>query len=121
VIAFAELAAGQDALVQAKRHGLSNDKDIYSVISSEIAHEIISDALQRDLAYGETLLSQTEAEQLARQVFVELFAGCELFYSNGNLGVGGGEWSPATEATFDTGVLGTGPGKVSCIWFLDED
>jgi hypothetical protein len=121
VIGFIADPEDGDVFFHAKRHGLIGNRSGYSAVSAAEAVRIIATALQADFAYRHKLRSEAQAARMAADVFDQVFAGCSTFYSNGSLGLGGSQWSPATEATFDTGVLGVGPERCSCVWFLDED
>jgi hypothetical protein len=74
------------------------------------------------MAYSYPMMSVERAKELAEQ-FLEQFGAVAKFYSNGWTGweTGSTGWSPATDATFDTGVLIIGNDRSGCIWVEDED
>ena len=45
------------------------------------------------------------------------------YFSNGDFfeGSSSHSWNPATQATFDTGVLIVGSERAGCLWVEDED
>lgn len=111
----------------ARLFGLFDSPDIYSEVSLEEARAVLVAVLIKDMAYGSPLVQPEEAAELA-DLFLGAFA-CDdaRYFTNGEFGkprsspnIGAG-WSPATEHTFDSGVLVLGSRQVGCAWFMDED
>jgi hypothetical protein len=64
-------------------------------------------------------MNPTRAASLWQQ-FLQQFDGQRLhFFSNCRSGLH--QWIPATDATFDTGVLIVGESSSGCLWVEDED
>ncbi|WP_086931669.1 hypothetical protein [Agarilytica rhodophyticola] len=105
---------------------LSNESGIYNKIKRPEAVEVLRAVLHRDMAYNVKIMSSEEAKNLAND-FVGEFGDDAVFYTNGEYGKPrdnpniGPSWSPATDATFDTGIIVVSHGVVACAWFTDED
>ena len=110
----------------AELFGLSSERGVYSRIERSEAVEVLKAVLHKDMAYGVKIMSSEKAKNLARK-FVSEFDDEAVFYTNGEYGKFredpnvGPSWSPATDATFDTGVIIVSNGVVGCAWFIDED
>jgi hypothetical protein len=97
-------------------------------LTRDEARKALERVLERDLAYGAQMMSQTTAKELA-DAFVGLFPEWAVFYTNGMFpprdhyrdGGWAGSWDPITPATFDTGVIAVGTAHVGLLWFEDED
>jgi hypothetical protein len=116
----------------AREFALRDDASIYHEIAEADARTLVRVALRRDLAYGAELMAEGRAATLADD-FIAAFGGTGVRYfsngswhlppvvaSDGRSGHGPG-WTPATAATFDTGVLVIGPARSGCFWVEDED
>jgi hypothetical protein len=57
-------------------------------------------------------MPEQQAEQLTERFFAQFGAGARFVTNN---------WCPATDATFDGGVLVIGPQRSGCLWVEDED
>ncbi|MDZ4656599.1 MAG: hypothetical protein SH868_03370 [Bythopirellula sp.] len=101
--------------------GLKSHPNIYIEFDLEVACKILCTLLHQDMAYKSELIPLAEAELLSN-AFIELFKGqiCR-FYSNGEWHIPYQEWTPATDATFDGGILALGEHLSGCVWFEDED
>ena len=110
----------------AELFGLSNESGIYKKIERAEAVEVLKSVLHKDMAYNVKIMSSEKAKNLAVE-FVDDFGGGAIFYTNGEYGKSrtnlnvGPSWSPATDATFDTGVIVIFNEVVGCAWFADED
>ncbi len=110
----------------AELFGLSNESDIYKNIERAEAIEVLRNVLHKDMAYSIKIMSSEKAKNLAVE-FVDNFGKEAKFYTNGEYGKPrkkpnfGPSWSPATDATFDTGVIVIIKEMVGCVWFTDED
>lgn len=100
---------------------------IYEEISLAEAAEHLASVLHRDMAYDHEIMPATQAKTLAHE-FVNQFSGeCARFFTNGSYGNSRdgmkslAYWTPATESTFDTGILVVTPTRIGCAWFMDED
>jgi hypothetical protein len=73
------------------------------------------------------VVSLGRAEQLAASVMERFRGEGAKFFTNGEFKneVGAGlvltGWDPATDATFDTGVIILGATESGCVWVADED
>ena len=107
---LAELAQG---------FGLSDQADVYIQIERTEAASIAISILSRDLAYGTEIMSSARAAAFWQQ-FLQLFNGQKLhLFSNSRSGPR--QWNPATNSTFDIGVLVVGESSSGCLWVEDED
>ena len=54
---------------------------------------------------------------------VDVLPGSARWWTNGDVALRGhlATWTPLSEATFDTGVIGVGDEHVLVAWFMDED
>jgi len=106
--------------------GLKGDASLYHQVDAEMARSILVGVLHRDLAYGNRLMSLARAEELAGQVMDLFKAPGVRFLTNGQFkhaaaGLVLSHWDPATESTFDTGVLMLATGDSGCVWVAEED
>lgn len=110
----------------ARLFGLFDSPDIYFEVAKEQAKSVLVAVLVKDMAYGSPLVQANEADELA-DAFFDSFAGDDArYFTNGELGKPrsssiGTSWSPATEHTFDSGVLVLSSRQTGCAWFMDED
>ena len=106
----------------ARAFGLRADPLCYHEIDEETAREVAAGVIHRDLAYRAEILPPAEASALAARFFERCIGpGCR-FYSNSDSSPGSsGGWSPATDATFDGGVIVVGRERSGCLWVEDED
>jgi hypothetical protein len=111
----------------APEFGLSAKPEIYEQISPDEAVEVLASVIHKDMAYGYEFTPLEQARQLASS-FVFSFPPLDTtYFTNGSFGKPrenpnvGPSWSPATDATFDTGVLVLSGVSTSCLWFKDED
>ncbi len=95
----------------------------YRRIDREEAGRLLTRLLHRDLAYDAEIMPLADARRLAKELLA-LVPDAELF-TNRSFGKAPGEavlaWDPATDATFDTGVIALGPTRSLCVWVEDED
>ena len=107
--------------------GLKGDASLYHQVDAEMARAILVGVLHRDLAYGNRLLSLSRAEDLAGQVMQRFTGPGVRFLTNGQFKHGAGvglvlsRWDPATDSTFDTGVLMLGTAESGCVWVAEEE
>lgn len=109
----------------AAEFGLLSSAGIYIEVSALEAESVLRSVLHRDMAYEREIVPLDEAARLAAEFIRQFSFESAKFYTNGEYGrprinssVG---WTPATEATFDTGVLMVSPNRIACAWFMDED
>jgi hypothetical protein len=95
-------------------------------ISREEASRILMSLLRLDMAYHAQLMSEGDAEVLARR-FLEQFP-CEGTRFVTNLGKAQNinrpfdvDSSPMTQSTFDGGVICLAKPVAGCVWVEDED
>jgi len=96
----------------AREFGLRGDAECYREIDEASARLSIRRLLHRDLAYSAEVMPEQQAEQLTEQFLAQFGSGARFFTNN---------WCPATNATFDEGVLVMGPDHSGCLWVEDED
>ena len=109
----------------ARSFGLAGAQGIYREIDASQAVSVLQRVIHVDLAHGADLVPPAKAQRLAI-AFVQAAGGPGArYFTNGSLGlptsVAGAAWSPATDATFDTGVLVLAPQRAACLWFEDEN
>lgn len=125
-IAQEKRTAVQSVESAAELFELSNHKGIYKEVERSEALCVLKNVLHKDMAYSTTIMSSEKAQNLANE-FVQQFGDDAVFYTNGQFGKALGDpsigpsWTPATDATFDTGVIVIADGVVGCVWFMDED
>ncbi len=100
----------------ANEFGLYDDPSAFAEVSASQAHSLVTSILHKDMAYSQPLMTEDRAQELTKQFFAK-FGGRARFYSNGWPDA----WNPATDATFDTGVLVLGEDCAGCLWVEDED
>ena len=103
----------------ARVFGLADDSTVYRSIESIEASAIATRILCADLAYNSKIMCVSRAGDLWRQ-FMALFDGQDVEFAS-NTGTVPDSWTPATQATFDMGVLVMGANKTGCLWVEDED
>jgi hypothetical protein len=96
----------------AREFGLRSDVACYREIDEASARLSVKRLLHRDLAYSAEVMPEHQAEHLTEQFFAQFGAGARFFTNNE---------CPATDATFDEGVLVLGPNRSGCFWVEDED
>lgn len=113
--------------VAANKFGLASSPGIYFEVSRQEAKAVLKAILAEDMAYSCELMPQLDAEKLASAFVGEFIDEAARYYTNGDFGkpreepgVGPG-WTPATDATFDTGILVVTGTRIACAWFMDED
>lgn len=94
-------------------------------IDAGVARRHLQGLLHRDLAYNGELMEATTAERLARD-FVDFCGGERARFATNTEGDPHGSgpgsgWDPATEATFDSGLVALGPEVSAVCWVADED
>ena len=107
----------------AKLFGLTDESNIYKNIERSEAIELLKVVLHKDMAYGAKIMSAEKAKNLTNE-FIAEFSDSASYFTNGDFGKNksnGISWTPATNATFDTGLIVISNGIVGCIWFADED
>jgi len=74
------------------------------------------------MAYGSVLMDEHQAAVFSQKLMTHLFHEKAILYTNSDTGdvQHGGGW-PATDSTFDAGVIGLNGTCASAIWFQDED
>ena len=114
--------AHKDVLKLAREFGLHEDPSAFAPITPPNAVALVASILHKDLAYSHPMMAEERAKELAKQ-FLEQFGAEAKLFSNGWTGWESGStgWNPATDATFDTGVLIIGNDGSGCIWVEDED
>ncbi len=132
-------ARGDDAIVRIENvavssageaaglFGLATAPWIYREVSREEARAVLLCVLEKDMAYRCELMPADAAASLADAFLSSFDAARARHFSNGDIALrarakGHGQgWHPATDATFDSGVLVLDADRVGCAWFMDED
>jgi hypothetical protein len=96
----------------AREFGLRDDPTCYREIDEAAARASVRRLLHRDLAYDAEVIPESQAARLTDRFFAPFGAGTRFFTDNA---------CPATDATFDEGVLLLGPDRSGCFWVEDED
>ncbi|MEM9928153.1 MAG: hypothetical protein AAF915_31300 [Cyanobacteria bacterium P01_D01_bin.50] len=107
----------------ASRFELFFKPNLYFEISYQQAASLLTRILNRDLAYNSKIMSGAKAENLTTR-FLECFdKESAQYYTNGDFYETRPKrgWNPATNATFDTGILVISNSKAGCLWVEDED
>jgi len=99
--------------------GLDADPSIYKSIGRKEADRVVTHILPVSMAYGVKIMSPAKAADLWQQ-FMMVFEGQDATFVT-NLDPSLDSWAPATDATFDMGVLVMGTTRVGCLWVEDED
>ncbi|MBN8521396.1 MAG: hypothetical protein J0L77_05810 [Alphaproteobacteria bacterium] len=99
--------------------GLKDLDYIYIEIPLEEASAILTQLLHKDMAYDSQILPLGKASDFVARIMNQIDSRKAHFYTNRRLG--SSIWNPATEATFDNGILILQEEKIICIWFGDED
>jgi hypothetical protein len=113
----------------AAEFGLSGDPCVYREIDATAAQRLVQFVLNQDMAYNAEIIPMPRAAELAERFLDQFGINGARFYTNGvfresndpSLTWPGASWNPATEATFDTGVLIISPTCSGCLWVEDED
>lgn len=107
--------------------GLSSAADTYTEVPAEEALAVLANVINKDMAYDFEFMPYERAKELATAFLFSFPQTGTRFFTNGTFGKErespniGPSWSPATEATFDTGVLVLAAQSTACVWFKDED
>lgn len=111
----------------ALQFGLRPLGNAWREVDRERAATILRSLLERDLAYNSDVDSAPLAEEVSRH-FVQEFCDGARFFTNGEwhddnptIGRSVGVWTPATESTFDAGILVLHDDRVGVYWIEDED
>jgi hypothetical protein len=105
------------------RFGLSGETGIYGEIPAAEAIAVLANIFHRDMANDQKIMSAARALALAKE-FVACFPHeATRFYTNGTFGRKqlARSWSPATDATVDSGLLVLSRSVTACLWLKDED
>ena len=114
------IVSGRMNVVEAARtFGLADDSAIFRTIGRVEADAIATRILHTDLAYSTKIMALARAAHLWQR-FMEVFEGQDVEFST-NAGTDACSWMPATNATFDLGVLVIGTTSTGCLWVEDED
>ena len=99
------------------------EPNLYEEISYQQAATLLRKILHRDLAYNAKIMSEAKAEELAIRFLNCFDRESAQFYTNGDFYEVNPRrgWNPATNATFDTGVIVISNSRVGCLWVEDED
>ena len=115
----------------ARTFGLRPLGDKWRGIDRDTAARVLLALLIEDMAYSSPRISEAEA-RTACDEFLSQFSADSWFFTNGNWedgwtksGEAGGSfgpsWEPATDATFDGGVVVLDREQSGVLWLEDED
>jgi hypothetical protein len=108
------------SIVEAARSfDLEGDSTTYRCVETPEAEAIAIRLLRAGLAHEVEIMSLPRAKELWRQ-FLDVFEGQDVRLVT-NDSQDATSWTPATQATFDMGVLVIGTDKVGCLWVEEED
>ena len=107
----------------ARSFELFEDAACYTEVTFTQALAILTRILHRDMAYGSELMAPGVAATLASSFLEQTSSPACSYFSNGDFFEESSShgWNPATQATFDTGVLVVGVERAGCLWVEDED
>jgi hypothetical protein len=110
--------------------GLQPNERAFNEIDRNRARSILRYLLRYDLAYGCDLMTEEQSRQTI-DLLMERLPGDTRFYTNAEwdrrstLGenhiASGTNWVPATDCTFDGGIIALAKNCSVCVWFGDED
>jgi hypothetical protein len=103
----------------------------WRAIDRKTSERVLFALLIEDMAFSSPRLSTEEAEE-AISSFLSPFTSGARFYTNGSWEAGwtrsedgrasyGPDWEPATDATFDGGVIALDDSRAAVLWLEDED
>jgi|KBSSwiStaDraftv2_1062776.scaffolds.fasta_scaffold76394_3 hypothetical protein len=114
-----DVIEGRINLIEAARaFNLADDDTVYRSVGAEEACALAIHLLHTGLAHPGEIMSVERATELWRE-FIGLFAGQDVQLLTNTLH--STRWTPATDATFDMGLLVIAPNKVGCLWIEEED
>ena len=111
----------------AYRFGLTPESEIYFEVGFEDAKLTLTHLLHKDMAYEHEIMPLAQASILAAEFLAEFSSEEARYFTNSDWPAwlanpgSGRSWAPATDATFDSGILIITPTRVGCAWFMDED
>ncbi len=111
----------------ARRFGLFSSPGIYFEVTAREAEAVLGAVLIEHMGWLRDFMPLKQAARLAAEFIGQFRNEPAKFYTNGEYGRPmdasghGPSFTPATEATFDTGVLVVCPDRIACAWFMDED
>ena len=105
-------------------NGDFNPEKELRVIDEQSAAEVLSWLIGNSMAYDTELMPPERAAAFAAE-FLSLVPAPRRWFANGEASrlAGGRAWagSPATDFTFDEGVVAVAEGRAWIAWFTDED
>ena len=127
VVHCAYLRGSLSLLELAERSGLAATSETYREIPAATARWLAVRILTHDLAYKCDLLPPAIAERLVETYLAAFASPGHRYFTNTQGDPSSADrfwcesWAPATQATFDTGVLILGPTMAGVLWVEDED
>ena len=129
------LAVKQEALgnadLAAEAFGIRGLGEDWREVSRKVAAAVLVALLREDMAYS---LRRLEDPQVRAAIddFLGAFSLSARFFTNGNWEVGwtrskhgscsfAPKWTPATDATFDGGIIAIDTNSSGILWLEDED
>jgi hypothetical protein len=115
-----DIVEGRMSIVEAARSfDLEGDNTTYRCVETPEAESIAIRLLRAGLAHEVEIMSLPRAKELWRR-FLDVFEGQNIRLVT-NASQDATSWTPATQSTFDMGVLVIGTDKVGCLWVEEED
>lgn len=112
----------------ARALGLSGLSSAWTIVHRTAARTVLVRVLTRDLALNAPIMSREDGERLADR-FLQYFPAPTRFFSNTAVSdesdlegedTWTGSFSGLSEATFDTGIVALGEGRIGMLWVKDE-
>jgi hypothetical protein len=120
-----------DVCAIAELFGLSPSEATYRKIDRPEAEQIMTRLLKQDMAYDSKIMKQSCAKRLCREFLAGVNDNDASYFTNIDYSDEGKQiapnawacpdWTPATEATFDAGIIVVSTGRSGCFWVEDED
>ena len=112
----------QDFDAVAVAAGLQPLERAWVEVDAERAEQVLASVLHKDLAYDAELMLEHRAKWLAAEFLSRFDRHQSRFATNRvELAEGASSWTPATDATFDTGLVIAGEAGSGLYWVADED
>lgn len=108
--------------------GLSGLSSSWTIVRRSAARGLLVRILTRDLALNAPVMSREDGERLADR-FLQFFPSPTRFFSNTPVSdeselegedTWTGSFQAISEATFDTGIVALGDGRIGMLWVKDE-
>lgn len=113
-----------DSIKEDAGHPIDGGLGHLDEITAAAAGQVLRRVLNHDLAYDAEIMPEDLASDHARRV-IDTLPEAARWWTNGDLGLrdrrSPAGWTPLSDATFDTGVIGVSDTHILVAWFMDED